>query len=95
MTDRTPEELAAIAGAGQARAELAQTEEAFAKVRAGMLEVIAKSDLGESVLREKLYMGVQMLDAVKKMLLDTAAGGDVAEYNATIRQAFGERSPIV
>lgn len=95
MTDHTPEELAAIARGSQAREELALTAEAFAKVRAGLLEVIAKSAIGETTLREKVYMGVQVIDAMHKLLEEEAAGGVVADYNALVREALGENSPVV
>lgn len=93
MTDLTDEELRARADGFQARSEFEQLEGAFDQVRASMLEVIATSKLGETVLREKVYLGVSTLDQVRTILLTVAAGVDVTEHNALIRAVLAGEDP--
>ncbi|OFX05439.1 MAG: hypothetical protein A3E78_09515 [Alphaproteobacteria bacterium RIFCSPHIGHO2_12_FULL_63_12] len=94
MTDHTPDELQAIGKAKQAKAELSQTDKAFEDVRAQLLELIATSKPGETVLREKAYLGVQVLENVKGWLIKAAAGADVAEFTAEMREAMGDRGIV-
>jgi len=93
MTDHTPEEAQEAARGRQAAFELRETEKAFADVRQGLFEVIAKSALGEQELREKCFLAVQSLDAVKKALVEVAAGAAVADHSALIRGILNGEDP--
>lgn len=73
---------------GQAQVELGMTEEAFAGLRAAMLEKIATSAFSAQAERERLYMGIQSLDAVRKMLKMMVAAGDHAELMANLQAEF-------
>lgn len=90
MTNYTPEEQKQLGDAHQAAAELRQTDAAFATIRAEMLEAIARSALGESVIREKLYMGVNMLDRIKASLETLAMSGEMIEHNVLMRDLTAE-----
>lgn len=63
----------------QARLELQETEAAFAKLRAAVLEEIVKTHPSATRQLDRLISSVQVLDAVKQALLHVAAGGDMAE----------------
>lgn len=94
MADPTDDELEAISRGAQAAHELRETERAFKTVREGLFEVIAKSALGEQELREKCFLAVQTLDQVKRVLVEVAAGKDVADHSALIRGILnGEDEP--
>lgn len=90
MTEYTPDEQAQLNAAAQAGAELRQMDGAFDKIRSDMLELIAKSAMGESVLREKLYLGVSVLDQVRTLLFTMADGVTVIDSNALIRKLMDE-----
>jgi hypothetical protein len=86
MTDHnTDEELMAAARGAQAEMELRETEKAFESLRLGLFETIAGSGMEQSVLREKCYLAVFILDGVKQLLLTTAASKAVADHAGLIR----------
>jgi hypothetical protein len=72
MTDRRRE-------GAQAQQELVQTEAAFAAVRQAMVERLLNSAVADTAAREKLYLAVQSLDAVRKVLFDVIAGAQIEE----------------
>lgn len=76
MTQDIDDETALAMG-GQARVELDQTERAFTELRAKMIEEAVGTKIGETALREKLILGVQVLDIVRKTLTDLANGADM------------------
>lgn len=68
----------------QAASELRETEAAFEEVRERFIEAWAKSSLGEQEFREKAFLCVQMLDAVKAALVTVATGASMAENDQLI-----------
>jgi len=84
---------AALQGAERAAAELQQTEAAFARLRAAMVEELLASPVAQGALRETLYLGVQVLDGVRRALHEAVSAGEVANYRALLREqglALGE-----
>ncbi len=79
----------AIHRAGQARTELRETHAAFDAVRAAMVAQLLGSPLTASVEREKLYLGVQALDAVRKALQHVVDGGAIEEAAMAVQKSFG------
>ena len=65
--------------AAKAQQELTQTEAAFAAVRRAMVDRLLGSAVADGAAREKLYLGVQSLDAVRKVLFDVIAGAQIEE----------------
>lgn len=90
MSEPTPDDIHAADLARLARSELEATEDAFDTIRAEALEALATSALGESLLREKLYLSVQAIDAVRDRLRQHVANGVMAEHNKSMRQLLGE-----
>lgn len=93
MTDLTDDESLALGDAEAARGEFRRTEAAFDQVRASMLELIATSKIGEAVLREKLYMGISVLDQVKTALLTAASDVSMIGHDAKIRAILAGEDP--
>jgi hypothetical protein len=77
MSDRDLKAKAARAGV-----EYEQTEAAFAKVRADLIDKLLKTAIGESLLRDKLVLTIQALDAVQQELLTVAASGAILDHAA-------------
>ena len=68
----------------KAQQELTQTDAAFAAVRQAMVDRLLNSAVADGAVREKLYLGVRSLDAVRKVLFDVIAGGQIEEAVAGI-----------
>lgn len=77
----------------QAASELRETEAAFEEVRAKFIEAWAKSSLGEQEFREKAFLCVQMLDAVRAALITVSTGAAMAESNQMIADILAGRDP--
>ena len=75
--------------AGRAAAELEQTGEAFAAMRANAVETLLASKDAERELREALYRAVQVIDAVQAHLRQVVDGGRVAELAEEMRALTG------
>lgn len=90
----TDDEILAQARAESAQSEYRALEEAFASVRASLLENIAASPLVKADFRERCYMAVQVLDAAKVALLSVAVGKPIAEHNALIRSILNGKDPV-
>jgi hypothetical protein len=90
MTDYTDDERAQLAQAAQAGTELRFISETLDRMRQDALEALANSKMGEDRFREKLYHGVQAIDALKQALVTAAASGEVVEYSATLRAAMAD-----
>lgn len=86
MTDET----ARYRGA-QAASEWRELEQAFADVRAGFLETIATSGLGDTDFREHTFKSIFVLDAVKQRLLAVASGQAMAEHDDLIANILAGR----
>lgn len=56
--------------AHRTQVELKETEEAFAKLRAGYLKRLLETEEGEQEERERLYLAVKVLDAVRKAMTE-------------------------
>lgn len=80
-----------IRKAARAGIEYAETAEAFAGIRAEMVARWATSTLGEAVLRERLFLSVQIVDAVQKALLSTIDNGKVAKHSAEMTALLNPR----
>lgn len=74
-----------IEAAIKARGEWAQLESAFARTRNALSETLLGSALTENALREKLYLSVQVLDAVAKAMRETIQAGEIEELAERIR----------
>lgn len=68
--------------------EFAELNEAFDTVRFGFLEAIAQTKLGEHDARERLYLSVSVLDAVKDALVDVAANVSLAQHEDNIKRVM-------
>ena len=71
---------AALNAAERAAGELLQTEAAFVRLRGAMIDELLASPVGAEGLREKLYLGVQVLDGVRRALHEAVSAGEVAQY---------------
>lgn len=69
-----------IAKGQRASRELEMTSEAFAKVRAAILNELAATSPSNPDKILKLHMAAQNLDAVKSALLGVAQDGQIAEH---------------
>jgi len=69
-----------------AEGELRELGDAFEQVRYGLLEAIAQSKQGQADVRERLYLSVQVLDEVKALLVQTAAGAQMAEHSEAMQR---------
>jgi hypothetical protein len=79
-----------IARASQAKLELRETEEAFRRVREAMVAQLFASPVTAALEREKLYLGVQALDAVREVLARVVDAGEIEAAAAeAVRQGFG------
>lgn len=76
---------AALAAAEHAAGELQQTGAAFDRLRGAMIDELLASPVAQTVLREKLYLGVQVLDGVRRALHEAVSAGEVANYRALLQ----------
>jgi hypothetical protein len=71
--------------------ELAETESAFAEVRAALVGRLFASPMDASAERERLYLAVQVLDSVRARMKAVVAGHSddktIAEFVAHMRSA--------
>lgn len=66
------------AAGGRAGRELAETEDAFDKLRAAMIAEWASTRVDQTDTREKLFLAVQTLDAVRAALIKMVDAGEAA-----------------
>jgi hypothetical protein len=69
------------AHARAAEAELRVTAAAFDEIRAAVIEKWAATGLDQAATREKFYLSVQCIDAVKKALLRAVQDGEVVRHS--------------
>lgn len=81
--------------AAQARIEMDETETAFTALRAAMLEEIATSSLAHQDKRERLYLGIQALDGVRKALRQLVDAGLVENTLTAARAAMAEQTTFL
>lgn len=67
-----------IRAGDRARAELAQTEDAFRRLRTAAMEELIATTPDQTAKRERLIVTCQIIDAVRKALFDTAQGAVMA-----------------
>lgn len=79
----------AVRRASLARQELTQTQAAFDAMRAAAFEQIATSKPAEADFRERLYLTVQVIDALRKHLHDLVSNETIEEYVAELREQHG------
>jgi hypothetical protein len=72
--------------AERAATELTQTSAAFDRLRAAMVEELLASAVGNAAVREKLYLGVQVLDGVRRALQEAVSAGEVANYRVLLAE---------
>lgn len=84
MTDLEPRRRAL-----QASKELRETNEAFDRIRAAMVQELLDSPMQASETRERLYTGVNILDHVRAELLKVVDGGLIEEALDNFRTANG------
>lgn len=73
--------------AGRARAELGETQAAFAGLRARALEAWLATAESETQAREGCWRTVRTIDAVREALLAVVQDGEVAAYVEALREA--------
>jgi hypothetical protein len=78
-----------LARAGRVRREFEETQAAFDAVRLAMVETLFATAVDRAAEREKLYLGVQVLDAVRKSMMDAISTGEIEEYAQRVRNAKG------
>lgn len=71
----------------RAEGELAETEAAFAAVRAALLAALAQTPVGADAKVLKLHMSLQNLGAVREALMKTIAAGEHAGYARAAEEA--------
>ena len=74
--------------AERAKRELRETEIAFNEVRSVLVTKLLSSGLDESDKRERLYLAVQVLDAVRSAMRDVMAGGEIEAKAAELAESF-------
>lgn len=72
----------------KAAREFEELSAAFDKVRADLLESIANTKLGEQDARERIYLAVQTMDAVKAALIGVANNAALADHEANISKVM-------
>lgn len=77
-----------IALGHRAKAELDVTARAFAHLRGVMLEEIAASQPHQADRRERLYQGLQVLDAVKTALTRAVSAGEAAQMRQIVLETL-------
>lgn len=70
-----------------AKAELTETDAAFEAVREAMIKRLVKSAQSAADERERLYQGIQVLDALRQHMVNRIAAGQVAERADEIAEA--------
>jgi hypothetical protein len=70
----------------RAAVELPQTEQAFAELRAAIIEKWASTPTDHVTTREKLFLAVQSLDSVRKALIRVATDGAVLKHTAEVAE---------
>ena len=78
-----------IAKGHAAKHELTETEDAFARVRAALVAKLWGSTLDQSEERERLFMAVQALDAVRTVMREAV---DAGVYEQSISDNFTYKS---
>lgn len=70
----------ALARAHRAYNELTETQGIFEKLRAAMVERLVSTGVEQSALREKMYFGLQTMNAVEKALREAVDAGNVVKH---------------
>lgn len=74
-----------IARSRQAAQELREMAGAFDEVRAATVNKLLSSPIQDTAIREKLYLAVQVIDAVRAVMMDVAQTGDIELAAEAIR----------
>lgn len=82
--------------AAQAASELTVTEEVFAQLRAAIIEKWSSTGVDQVETREKMFLSVQAVDAVRSALLRAVADGQLElsarETAELLSRAEGDRT---
>ena len=77
--------------AERTRSELAETESAYAEIRAAMVKRLFETKPEESAERERLYLAVNMLDSVRARMKAIVSGHSdskaIEEFVAAMKQS--------
>lgn len=73
----------------RAMTELAETAAAFERLRAAMIEELVATPVGQTLKIERLHMGLQQLDGVRKALVQ------VVNHGAVARQALASETGLL
>lgn len=90
--DPEADALAAQARGQRAQVELTETAAAFAGLRAAMLEEIVKSGIKDSAFRDKLILGVQSIDSIRKALMKAVQAGNDAQTIGAYHNMLAEQN---
>lgn len=89
MKQRKPTDPLTMASRGRkAVREYEELSAAFDAVRDGFLEALANTKLGEHDARERLYLSVQSLDAIKQALLSVASNASLQEHEEAMKKVM-------
>lgn len=86
IDDVIAEEGDTIRRAERAGRELAETAAAFERLRGAMVDELLASPVVETALRERLYLGVQVLDGVRRALHEAVSAGEMANYRLMLAE---------
>jgi hypothetical protein len=76
--------------AAQCKREYQQTEAAFDAVRAALVEKLFATKLDEPLVREKLYLAVQSLDAVRVCMEQVITTGEIERHVEETRELLAQ-----
>lgn len=93
MSEEADEKALAFQARGvRAQIELTETAAAFEGLRAAMLEEVVKTGITDTAFRDKLIMGVQSLDAIRKALEKAVQQGKDAKALAAYHEMLAEQN---
>lgn len=75
-----------LAQAHRSAGELRETAQVFADLRAAMIEKMVSTTLDQQHMREKLFMAIQSLDAVKSALFQAAQSAEIVNYTVLLAE---------
>lgn len=75
-----------LARAGRAKAELAETDAAYEKLKAALVEKLLATPLERQDLRERIYMAINAGDQMRAMLRDAVADGEMVNHEILLAE---------
>ena len=77
--------------AAAAKKELTETEKAFAAIRLAMIDKLIATQVSQTLEREKLYLGVNALDAMREALMAVVDSGRIEDAADAVKAAYAPR----